>query len=81
MFRRRRLLMFFEKGFCKGSQFHRKTPELESLINKVVGVQACNVIKKRPQNSCFPVKFAKFLRITFFTEHPRWLLLDVGSLI
>ena len=26
---------------------------------------------------CFPVKFAKFLRTPFFTEHLRWLLLDV----
>ena len=25
-------------------------------------------------HSCFPVNFAKFLRISFFTEHLRWLL-------
>ena len=31
-------------------------------------------IKKRLQHSCFPVKFAKFLK-TFFTEHLQWLLL------
>ena len=33
---------------------------------------ACNFIKNR----CFPVKFAKFLRTPFFTEHLRWLLLN-----
>ena len=33
--------------------------------------------KKRLQHSCFPVKFAKFLRTTFLTEHLRWLLLHL----
>ena len=26
---------------------------------------------------CFPVKFAKFLRTLFFTEHLQWLLLTL----
>ena len=34
---------------------------LESLLNKVAG---CKFIKKRLQQRCFPVKFAKFLRKT-----------------
>ena len=33
---------------------------LESLFNKVAGLQACNFIKKRLQNRCFPVKFVNF---------------------
>ena len=44
--------------FCK---FHRKTPVLESLFNKVSGRQACIFIKKRLQHRYFPVKFAKVL--------------------
>ena len=32
------------------------------FFNKVVGVKACNFIKKALQHRCFPVKFAKFLR-------------------
>ena len=36
-------------------KFHRKTPVLQSLFNEVAGIQ-------RLQHSCFPVKFAKFLR-------------------
>ena len=56
---------------------HRKTPVLESLFNKVAGLQACNFIKKRLQRKCFPVKFAKFLRTNLFTEHLRWLLLKL----
>ena len=35
---------------------------LESLFNKVAGLQACSFIKKRLQQRCFPVKLAKFLR-------------------
>ena len=41
---------------------------LESVFNS-------NFIKKRLQHKCFPEKFAKFLRTSFFTEHLRWLLL------
>ena len=45
--------------FCKKScslkfrKFHRKTPVLESLFNKVAGLQACKFIKKRLQYRCF----------------------------
>ena len=35
----------------------------------------CNFIKNRLWHRCFPVNFAEFLRITFLTEHLRWLLL------
>ena len=35
---------------------------LESVLNKVAGLQACNFIKKRLQHWYFPVKFAKFSR-------------------
>ena len=33
---------------------------LESFLNKVTGLNACNFIKKRLQHRHFPVKFAKF---------------------
>ena len=52
---------------------------LESLFDKVAGIQAfrpSTLLKKRLQHRCFPVKFAKFLRTTSFTEHLLWLLLD-----
>ena len=48
---------------------------LVSLFNKVTGSQACIFIKKRLQHRCFPVKFAKFLKTPFFTEHFQGLLL------
>ena len=34
---------------------------LESFFKNVAGVKACNYIKWRPQNRCFPVNIAKFL--------------------
>ena len=42
---------------------------LESLFNKVAGLQSCNFIKKRLQHSCSHVNIAKFLRTPFFTEY------------
>ena len=48
---------------------------LESLFNKVAGLQACNFIKK-DSNTGFPVTTASFLRAAFFKEHLRRLLLQ-----
>ena len=43
-------------------KFHRETPVLESFFDKVAGLQVCNFIKKRLQQSYFPAKFVKFLK-------------------
>ena len=42
--------------------------------------QALALLKKRLQCWRFPVKFAKFLKNTFFIEHLRWLHLEFPSL-
>ena len=52
---------------------------LESLLEKVAGLQTCNFIKKRLENRCFSVKFDKLFRTAFSTERFRWLLLDFLS--
>ena len=41
------------------------------------GLHACNFIKKRLQQRCFPVNIAKILRTAFFKEHLGRLLLRV----
>ena len=41
---------------------------LESVLNKVASLQACNVIERRRQHNYFPVKFAKFC--SFFLIAP-----------
>ena len=42
--------------------FTRKKLLLQSLFNKVAGLQTCNFITKRLQHRCFPVNIVKFLR-------------------
>ena len=52
-------------------------------LNAVVNVLKLTVNKleqqeqKRLWHRCFPVNFAKFLRIPFFTEHLQWMLLHI----
>ena len=43
---------------------------LESLFNKVTGLQACNFTKKRLQHRRFPVNIANF-KNTYFEKHLR----------
>ena len=52
-----------KRSFLKFWKFHWKTSVLESLFNKAAGLKACSLIKKRLQHKCFPLKFAKFLKI------------------
>ena len=42
---------------------------LESLFNKVAGLQLCSFIKRGLQHRCFPVTFVKILRTTFFINN------------
>ena len=44
------------------------------FFKKVVGLRAATLLKKRLWHMCFPVNFAKFLRIPSLTERLRWLL-------
>ena len=41
------------------------------------GLRPATLLKKRFWHRCFPVNFAKFLRTPTFTEHLRWLLLNI----
>ena len=45
------------------------------MIEELPVLQARSYIKKKLQQSSFPVIVAKFLRAAFFIEHFRWLLL------
>ena len=59
--------MFSEIGAHNFRNIHRKTPALESPLNKVAGLQAWNFIKKRLQYRCVRVNIMKFLRTAFLT--------------
>ena len=39
------------------------------------GLRSATLLKKRLWHLCFSVSFAKFVRISIFTEHLRWLFL------
>ena len=49
-----RILQYSQEKNCVGISF-----------NKVAGLDACNIIKKRLKNKCFFVNIAKFLRTVF----------------
>ena len=53
---------------------------LESLFNKVAGLEGCKFIKERLQQRCFPVNIAEFLRTVLFTKDLQRLLLLCDSL-
>ena len=53
--------------FLNISQYsHEEKLVLESLFNKASGLKDCNLIKKRVQQSCFPVNIAKLSSATYF---------------
>ena len=50
------------------------------FFNKVLGLRLATLFKKRLWHRCFPVNFVKFLKTTFYIEHPWWLLFPRLSL-
>ena len=60
-----------------GDFFNKVASLLVSLSNKVKDFLACNVIKKRLQHRCFPVKFEKCLRTPTFKNLYGQLLLNI----
>ena len=65
--------MFFKIGVRKNFTNFTGKHLCWSLF--LIKLQACNFLKKRLQHRDFPVKFVKFLKTSFFTDHLRWLLL------
>ena len=62
----RNFTKFFGKHLCQGLFF-----------NKVAGPGTATLLKKRLWHRCFPVNFAKFLRIPFSKNTSRRLLISV----
>ena len=61
-------------------KFHdirKKVSLLEPFFNKVTLLMIFNFIKNRPLHRCFPVNTTKYLRMDFFMEQLRWLLLKM----
>ena len=73
IYRSSRPEMFCKEGVLKN--FAENTCPRASFLIKL---QVFSYQKKRLWHRCFPVNLAKFLRIPFFIEHFRWLLLDLA---
>ena len=79
-YRSNRSQMFSKMGVLKILQTSQENTCVGVFFKRVAGLRLCNIIKKRLQHRCFAVKFAKFLRTSFLTEHLMWLLLVIISL-
>ena len=67
--------MFCKKGVLrKFTKFTGKHLCQTLFFNKVAGLRAATLSKKRLWHRCFTVNFTKFIRTIFFTEHLWWLL-------
>ena len=67
-------VVFCEIGAFKNlAKFTGKHLWQSLFFNKVAGLMLVTLVKKRLWHKCFPVNFEKFLKITFFVEHLRWL--------
>ena len=61
--------MFYEKRVSyKLLKTHRKTPAPAVFFNKIAGLRAATLLKKKLWHRCFPMNSAKFLR-TFFLQN------------
>ena len=54
--------LFCQRCFWKFRKIFRKSPVLESLLNKATAHERENLLKNRLRHRCFPVNFAKFSR-------------------
>ena len=80
--RNNRSKMFCKKDVLRNfTKFTGKHLCQSLFLNKVAGLRSAILLKKRLWHRCFPVKFAKFLRTTFLTEHLRWLLLRAPNFV
>ena len=70
--------MFCEKDVLRNfAKFTGKHLCQSPFFYKVAGIWPATLLKKRFWHRCFPVNFAKFLRMSFLTEHLRWLPLSI----
>ena len=65
-----------KKVFLKISQISQENVFVGVSFNKIEGLKTWNFIKKRLQDRCFPLKFARFLRTLILKKICERLLLS-----
>ena len=60
-----------KKMFLKFHKFHKISPVLGSLFNKVAGLKACNFIKNRLPTQVFSCQICQIFKNTYLEEHLR----------
>ena len=63
--------VLLEKLFLKISQNSQENTCARLFFNKVAGLKAATLLKKRLWYRCFPVNFARFLQTPFFKKNHR----------
>ena len=70
--------VFSKKGVLRNfAKFIGKCLCPSLFFHKVAGLRPPTLLKKRLGHGCFPMNFAKFLRIPLFIDYLRWLLLSI----
>ena len=78
-YRSSRSQMYFRIGVLKNfAMFTGKYLCLSLFFINIQAWKPATLLKKRLRHRCFPVKFARFLRTPFFTEHLQWLLQEIS---
>ena len=70
--------VFCKEVFLETSQNLQENTYQRLFFNKVVDLRPATLLKKRLSHMCFPVNFAKYLRITFLFN--RTLLVTASSI-
>ena len=68
---------FCKKGVLEILQNSQENTCGRNIFNKVTGLSLTILFKKSLLHRCFPENFANFLRTQFFSEHLRWLLVNL----
>ena len=68
--------VLFKRDALKNlEKFTRKHLRQSLLFNKVAGLKAATLLKKRLRHRCFLGNLAKFFKSNFFYKHFQWLFL------
>ena len=70
--------IFFKTFTSRNLKAVVRSCSVEEVFQEILpNSDPATLLNKRLWHRCFPVNFAKFLGTLFFTEHLRWVLLEI----